>query len=70
MAEGTTIPNARLNAEWHKANRMPARATLDQRIAWHLAHAEACGCREMPAGIVAELERRGIEPGQPPSGPN
>jgi hypothetical protein len=51
---------SKLNATWHKANRMPAKASLDQRIAWHLAHAKACSCRSLPAGILAELKRRGI----------
>jgi hypothetical protein len=52
---------SKINATWHKANRMPARATLDQRVAWHLAHLRACGCRsDVPASIIAELERRGV----------
>jgi len=37
---------------------MPERATLDQRVRWHLEHAEACCCRPLPKSIVAELERR------------
>jgi hypothetical protein len=54
---------SKINAAWHRTHRMPARATLDQRVAWHLAHLEACGCRtELPAGIAAALERRGITP--------
>jgi hypothetical protein len=53
----------KLNATWHKANRMPPKATLDQRIAWHLAHARACACRTLPASIVKELKRRGIKRG-------
>jgi hypothetical protein len=50
----------KLNATWHKANRMPAKPSLDQRIAWHVAHAKACACRAVPAGILKELQRRGI----------
>ena len=59
---------SRINAEWHKANRMPPRATLDQRVQWHLAHVAACRCRtDLPATIVAELKRRGIDvPSAPP----
>jgi hypothetical protein len=46
--------------DWHEANRMPPRATLDERVAWHLAHLKACACRtDLPASIVAELTRRG-----------
>jgi hypothetical protein len=52
----------RLNREWHEQHRMPARATLDQRIAWHEAHANACGCRPMPASVVAALAERGRQP--------
>ncbi len=49
-----------INAEWHKANRMPPKATLEQRIKWHLEHQKACGCREMPAKIAAEIKKRGL----------
>ncbi len=51
-----------LNREWHAANRMPANATLEQRLVWHASHAANCACREMPASIRAELERRGMMP--------
>ncbi|HHZ09507.1 MAG TPA: hypothetical protein GX405_12090 [Rhizobiales bacterium] len=51
-----------LNREWHAANRMPANATHEQRLAWHAGHAANCACREMPAAIRAELERRGMMP--------
>lgn len=54
--------SGKINAEWHEANRMPERATLDQRVQWHLAHLEACHCRtDLPATIVAELKRRGVK---------
>ena len=46
------------NAAWHAAHRMPANATLDQRVQWHQAHEAACACREMPKSIRAELARR------------
>ena len=49
---------AKLNRRWHAAHRMPARATLQQRIAWHTVHARQCGCREMPPAIRAEIARR------------
>jgi hypothetical protein len=37
---------------------MPKRPTPEQRLAWHEEHARECACREMPAAIRAELERR------------
>ncbi|MGV8855308.1 MAG: hypothetical protein ACOH2L_11735 [Devosia sp.] len=39
---------------------MPANATLDQPIAWHVEHAQSCGCRTMLARIKRALEARGI----------
>ena len=48
-----------MNATWHDAHPMLPRATLAQRVTWHVAHAKACGCRPMPATVVAELTRRG-----------
>ena len=50
-----------INAAWHEAHPMPKNPSLDQRLAWHLAHAEACGCREMPPKVRAELERLGLK---------
>ena len=47
-------------ADWHRANPMPKNPTLDQRIAWHVAHARHCACRPVPPGLAAEMSRRGI----------
>jgi hypothetical protein len=44
-----------LNKEWHRLHRMPPRATKEERIKWHVAHARACGCREVPASIKADV---------------
>lgn len=52
---------SRLNAEWHAAHRMPKNPSLVQRMEWHLAHAEHCACREIPAAILAELRKRGLK---------
>ena len=48
-----------LNAEWHRAHRMPPKATLEQRLEWHVEHQKHCACRDMPATIRAALARRG-----------
>lgn len=47
------------NKVWHEHNRMPPNATFQQRVAWHLAHAAACGCRPMPPAIVEFLKEHG-----------
>jgi hypothetical protein len=47
-----------VNAKWHETHRMPRPATFEQRVKWHVAHANACGCRPIPRTVVAELKRR------------
>ena len=49
-----------INRKWHEKHRMPKNPTMDQRIVWHLAHARACGCREISGKLREEMERRGI----------
>ena len=49
-----------MNADWHRKNRMPRRATLSQRIAWHLAHTEACACRPIPPNLAAVIAAENI----------
>lgn len=52
----------KINREWHEANRMPKNATDEERIAWHLAHAKHCDCREIPDGVLALFKKHGIAP--------
>ena len=51
-----------INATWHKGHPMPVRATPQQRLRWHLAHAKACGCRKPTASMLRELRRRAGKP--------
>ncbi len=51
----------KLNKEWHLANKMPVKATIEQRIAWHLEHSKHCGCREIPEKLKEEMKRREIK---------
>lgn len=48
-----------INAKWHNQHVMPMGSTLSQRVDWHVAHAKACGCREIPPTVLKELRRRG-----------
>jgi hypothetical protein len=45
------------NREWHRLNRMQLKATREQRIKWHAAHASACGCRPIPESIRQDVEK-------------
>lgn len=48
-----------INAIWHSRNPLPRAATLALRVAWHIKHAKACGCRAIPATVVEALRRQG-----------
>jgi hypothetical protein len=46
-----------LNRKWHETHRMPKNATREQRLRWHIAHAEYCGCRAIPESLKSEIGR-------------
>ena len=39
---------SKINAKWHKANRMPNNPSLEERVKWHKEHAKNCACRKVP----------------------
>jgi hypothetical protein len=41
-----------MNKPWHDQNKMPAKATLEQRIQWHREHQIHCACREVPKSLL------------------
>lgn len=49
-----------LNREWHLMHKLDRKASLEERLTWHLKHAANCSCREMPLSIRRELEARGL----------
>jgi hypothetical protein len=49
-----------MNAEWHDAHVLGKGAAMDARVAWHLAHVQECGCRDLPRTVREEVERRGV----------
>ncbi len=54
----------KLNADWHLKNKMPEKATLDQRIKWHLEHVKNCACRPIPEKLLHEIEKRNLVKGR------
>ena len=48
----------KINEAWHRAHLMPKNPSLDERVRWHVAHAEACGCRPIPDTVKREISRR------------
>jgi mutator protein MutT len=48
----------KINKNWHRKNKMPKNATLNQRIQWHVDHARECACRPIPKNIQDKLLER------------
>jgi hypothetical protein len=45
-----------MNKQWHAENRMPPKATLEQRIRWHKEHQKHCACREVPKSLISYIK--------------
>ena len=48
----------KINEGWHRAHPIPKNPSMEARIRWHVAHAEACGCRPIPEGVKREIANR------------
>ena len=51
---------SKLNKAWHEKHPMPPKATFEQRVKWHLAHAKHCACRGIPAKLAERMREKGI----------
>lgn len=50
-----------INKEWHLAHKMPKKATIEQRITWHIEHLQHCACRPtIPKKLQEEMQKRHI----------
>jgi len=50
-----------INADWHRTHVMPPRATPEQRLKWHEAHAKHCGCRPLTTAMRSKLRQAASE---------
>lgn len=46
----------KINRKWHEENKCPK--DIEGRVAWHQAHQKRCGCRPVPKGVLAAMEKR------------
>ena len=47
-----------MNKPWHAENKMPPKATLEQRIQWHKEHQKHCACRGIPKTLPGSTKIR------------
>jgi hypothetical protein len=45
-----------MNKVWHAENKMPAKATLEERIQWHREHQLHCACRKAPKSLSPHIK--------------
>jgi hypothetical protein len=50
----------KLNKAWHEEHRIPANATLAQRMQWHLEHRMHCACRPIPPKLAEAMKAKGL----------
>lgn len=46
----------KFNKDWHLKNKMPIKASLEQRYEWHLAHQKNCNCRPIPEKLLSQIK--------------
>lgn len=51
----------KINKDWHLSNKMPPKATFEQRVKWHLEHIENCSCMPIPKKLLEEMKKKRIE---------
>jgi hypothetical protein len=51
-----------INKVWHEKNKMPKNPSDEDRITWHIKHAENCACRQPSAKLLAEMKKFGFLP--------
>lgn len=44
-----------LNKQWHLTHKMPKKPTIDERMKWHIEHAQYCACRKMSPKLQKEV---------------
>jgi hypothetical protein len=50
-----------INKAWHDEHRLGRNATMKERVAWHVAHRKACGCRPVPAPVEREIQAGAVK---------
>ncbi|MFA5333083.1 MAG: hypothetical protein WC376_01150 [Candidatus Nanoarchaeia archaeon] len=51
-----------INKEWHLKNKMPDKATFEQRLKWHIEHNNNCSCHPgLPKKLVQEAKKKGVK---------
>jgi DNA-3-methyladenine glycosylase I len=46
-----------INAQWHAAHPLARGASDEERLRWHRAHQKSCGCRPIPARLLARISK-------------
>lgn len=47
-----------MNSTWDIKHPMPPKATIDQRIKWHITHTKYCACRPIPISLRSKIRAK------------
>jgi hypothetical protein len=50
--------NGVMNTDWHSEHVLGAKASLEERVRWHLQHADKCGCRPIPRDVEDAIDQK------------
>jgi hypothetical protein len=50
-----------MNTDWHSEHVLGAKATMAERVRWHLQHTAKCACRPMPKDVRDAIDRKATE---------
>ncbi len=51
-----------INLAWHQKNKLSDKASMPERIAWHMEHTANCACRPMPPSVRQAMKEDGFVP--------
>lgn len=56
--EATDGEGSSMNHQWHAKHAIPWKATIEERIRWHVDHAKHSAGRPIPPKLAQEIQRR------------
>lgn len=54
--------NEVMNTDWHREHVLGSKAPMEERVRWHLQHAEKCSCRPIPRDVQDAIDRQAAQP--------
>jgi hypothetical protein len=50
-----------MNTDWHSEHVLGAKASMEERVRWHLQHTAKCACRPIPKDVQDAIDRKATQ---------